>query len=185
MTGTRVGDQLESAVGRPTFDELYRQHALTVARWAARLGKPWLDPEDVTHDVFLKVQRSLPTLDALADAEAWLYAITVNVVRTRRRVERFRRWFQRPETEGQRVPATSASAVEHLERRDAERLVLDAMQTLSDRDREVLVLFELEGRSGQEVSRLMGAPVDRIWVWLFRARQRFARAVEALERSSP
>ncbi len=61
MTGARVGDQVD-AVGRPTFDEIYRAHALTVARWAARLGSPWLDPEDVTHDVFLKVQRSMATI---------------------------------------------------------------------------------------------------------------------------
>lgn len=184
MTGARVGDQVD-AVGRPTFDEIYRAHALTVARWAARLGSPWLDPEDVTHDVFLKVQRSMATIGEVSDLEAWLYGITANVVRTRRRVERFRRWFQRPEAEGHRVPAMSASAVEFLEQKDAERLVVAALQTLSDRDRELLVLFELEGRSGQEVARLMGVPVGRIWVWLFRARQRFARSVEALERTSP
>lgn len=181
----RIDAALTGEVGRPTFDEIYREHSLTVARWAARLGKPWLDPEDVTHDVFLKVQRSLPSLDTVVDVEAWLYAITVNVVRTRRRVERFRRWFHRPETDGERVSAPLASATEELERRDAERLVVKAMESLSDRDREVLVLFELEERSGQEVGRLMGVPTSRVWVWLSRARQRFARAVEALERGAP
>lgn len=184
MNGTRTEQSAVSSVGRPTFDELYRRHALTVARWAARLGKPRLDPEDVTHDVFLKVQRSLGSMGEVGDVEAWLYAITVNVVRTRRRVERFRRWFRRPEVEGERVQANDATAIEALERRDAEQVVVRALALLSDKDREVLVLFELEGRAGQEVARLMGVPVDRVWVWLHRARQRFARAVEGLERSA-
>ncbi|MDX2015013.1 MAG: sigma-70 family RNA polymerase sigma factor [Myxococcaceae bacterium] len=166
-----------------TFDEVYRAHALTVARWAARLGRPWLDPEDVTHDVFLKVQRS--RLDDIVDVEAWLYTITVNVVRTRRRVERFRRWFQRPEADGASVASEAPHGLDALERKDAERLVVAALARLSDRDREVLVLFELEGRSGQEIARLMAVPVDRVWVWLHRARARFAKAVEATQERTP
>jgi RNA polymerase sigma factor (sigma-70 family) len=166
-----------------TFEVVYRAHALTVARWAARLGRPWLDPEDVTHDVFLKVQRS--RLDDVVDLEAWLYAITVNVIRTRRRVERFRRWFQRPEADGATVASEAPHGLEALERRDAERLVMQSLAQLSDRDREVLVLFELEDRSGLEIARLLGVPVDRVWVWLHRARARFAKAVEAQQRRTP
>jgi RNA polymerase sigma-70 factor (ECF subfamily) len=166
-----------------TFDEVYRAHALTVARWAARLGKPWLDPEDVTHDVFLKVQRS--RIDAIVDVEAWLYAITVNVVRTRRRVERFRKWFHRPEADAASIASDAPHGLDALERKDAERQVVDGLAALSGRDREVLVLFELEGRSGQDIARLMGVPVERVWVWLHRARARFAKAVEAQQRRTP
>jgi RNA polymerase sigma factor (sigma-70 family) len=171
-------------LGNPTFDALYRAHALTVARWAARLGKPWLEPEDVTHEVFLKVQRTLATQPPIHDVEAWLYAITINVIRSRRRVERFRRWFQRPEKEGLATASGALTALDALERRDAERLVLRALSQLADRDREVLMLFELEGRPGQEIARLMDVPVDRVWVWLHRARHRFAGVVEELQRNS-
>jgi RNA polymerase sigma-70 factor, ECF subfamily len=170
-------------VASVTFDEVYRAHALTVARWAARLGAPWLDPEDVTHDVFLKVQRS--RLDEVVDLEAWLYTITVNVIRTRRRVERFRRWFQRPEADAASVASDAPHGLDALEQRDAQRVVTEGLAQLSDRDREVLVLFELEDRSGKEIARLMGVPVDRVWVWLHRARARFAKAVEAQQRRTP
>ena len=106
-------------------------------------------------------------------------------MRTRRRVERFRRWFQLPESDGASVASEAPHGLDALERKDAERLVVTALARLSDRDREVLVLFELEGRSGQEIARLMAVPVDRVWVWLHRARARFARAVEATEERTP
>src|SRR5262249_12394378 len=39
---------------------IYRAHGAQVARWAARLGGPLVDAEEVTQEVFLTVQRLLP-----------------------------------------------------------------------------------------------------------------------------
>jgi DNA-directed RNA polymerase specialized sigma24 family protein len=46
---------------------------------------------------------------------------------------------------------------------------------LKERDRQVLVLFEIEGRSGQEIAELMGSKPANVWVWLTRARASFAK----------
>ena len=41
------------------FDAVYQAHAQTVARWAARLGGPGVDVEDITQEVFLVADRRL------------------------------------------------------------------------------------------------------------------------------
>jgi DNA-directed RNA polymerase specialized sigma24 family protein len=50
----------------------------------------------------------------------------------------------------------------------------------------VLVLFEIEGMSTQEIADLVGAQVGTVRVWLFRARARFLEEHQRLfERSQP
>ena len=51
-------------------------------------------------------------------------------------------------------------------------------EDLEKRDRQVLVLFELEGRSGREVAELLQVKLDAVWVLRHRARQRFAAAMK-------
>ena len=43
-----------------TLEGLYRAHAPLVARWAAHLGGPSVDVEDVVHEIFIIVRRRLP-----------------------------------------------------------------------------------------------------------------------------
>jgi len=47
------------------------------------------------------------------------------------------------------------------------------LDRLSETQRRVLVLFEIEGLSTEEIAALVGAKVGTVRVWLFRARERF------------
>ena len=40
----------------------------------------------------------------------------------------------------------------------------------------MLILFELEGLSGEEVAGVVGCPLKTVWTRLFHARQRFEKA---------
>src|SRR5262249_14147909 len=73
---------------RSPVADLYRAHAQTVARWASRLGGPAIDVEDVVQEVFLVVQRRLDGFRGDAHVKTWLYRITANVVRWRRRKDK-------------------------------------------------------------------------------------------------
>jgi RNA polymerase sigma-70 factor (ECF subfamily) len=167
------------AVGAPEFAAVYREHAMTVARWVARLGGPLLDVEDVTHEVFIKVQRELPQFRGEAQLTTWLFSLTANTVRTRRRTERFRRFFRAPLSLGLDVADAGLLAGEQLERHQAERALYQVLDQLSERDRRVLVLFELEGRSGREVAELLEVKLEQVWVLRHRARSRFAALMRA------
>ncbi|MFZ5468478.1 MAG: RNA polymerase sigma factor [Myxococcota bacterium] len=165
-----------------TVEEVYRAHVQLVARWARRLGGPAIDVEDVVQEVFLAVHRKLGGFRGDAAVSTWLYRITDNVVRHRRRKERWRHWLGGTSEEvGGALESdapTPSAAVEA--RQDSERVwrVLDQMK---DKYRTVLVLFELEGMSGEKIAELTGARVATVWVWLHRARSDFSKRLAALE----
>src|SRR2546423_1814126 len=69
----------------PPLAEVYRRHAADVARWAARLGGPLIDVDDVVQEVFVVVNRKLPHFRGDAKVTTWLFRITDHVVRNHRR----------------------------------------------------------------------------------------------------
>ena len=173
MKGRARMPSLDSDVLRPApppvspLADLYRAHAQTVARWASRLGGPAIDVEDVVQDVFLVVQRRLDEFRGEARIETWLYRITANMVRWRRRKEKWRRWLggSADDVAG-RLAARGPTPLEALE-------VYRALDGMRENYRSVLILFEIEGLTGAEIAQLLGVKVDTVWVWLHRARKQF------------
>src|SRR6185503_7794211 len=115
-------------------------------RWAARLGGPGIDVEDVVQDVFLVAQRRLPSFVA-ADAKVttWLFRTTEKIVLAARRKQRLRRWLSRSAdaavtTMGARRPTPG----EALERDRDIAVVYRVLDRVSERHRRLLVLFEIE-----------------------------------------
>jgi RNA polymerase sigma-70 factor (ECF subfamily) len=158
-----------------SLDALYRAYAATVARWAAHLGGPHLDVEDAVHEVFLVVNKRLPEFRGDAKVTTWLYRITERVVRGGRRRERLRRWldFVRRGDVEQSLAPPRLSPVEELERRQSRATVYRILDRLAEKYRRVLVLFELEELSGEEIAALTGLKLATVWVQLHRARALF------------
>jgi DNA-directed RNA polymerase specialized sigma24 family protein len=53
---------------------------------------------------------------------------------------------------------------------------------MSEKYRTMLVLFRLEGLSGEELAALSGLPIATVWVRLHRARAQFAAKVDRARR---
>jgi RNA polymerase sigma-70 factor (ECF subfamily) len=163
-------------------EAVYRAHAQRVARWAARLAGPTLDVDDLVQEVFLIVQRELRTFRGDARLTTWLFRITENVVRHRRRKDRVRRWLMgSPAEVAGRLPSPRPTPLESLEQRQATELVYRALDGLPEKYRTVLVLFELEELGGDEIAALLGLKLATVWVQLHRARARFLSRLEELE----
>src|SRR5450631_3316116 len=61
----------------PTWEEIVREHSARVYRLAYRLTGNTHDAEDLTHDVFIRVFRSLDSYQP-GTFEGWLHRITTN-----------------------------------------------------------------------------------------------------------
>jgi RNA polymerase sigma-70 factor (ECF subfamily) len=160
---------------------LYKEHAGKVARWAARLGGPSLEPMDVVQEVFEVVHRKLSTLRHGVSPTTWLFAITRNTVLAARRKQRLRNWLSA--TIPGLMERTSAgplpTPVESLERREAALELHRLLEALPEQQRTAFVLYELEGMSSEEVATLMGASVATTRLWLHRARAKFLQLTES------
>jgi RNA polymerase sigma-70 factor (ECF subfamily) len=160
---------------------LYKEHADQVMRWALRLGGPGLDAEDVVHEVFLVVRRRLPEFRGDAKISTWLYRITERVVKEQSRKQRLRRALRGLVGDyADELPPERFGPYESVQRQHAARLVYKALDGLPRNHRTVVVLYELEGHSGEEIAELMGAKLATVWVWLHRGRAKFAERLRAL-----
>lgn len=151
-------------------------------RWVSRLGGPAIDAEDAVQEVFLKVHQLAPAFRPdRARTTTWLFRITENVVRHRRRKERWRRWLSSGGSELALEPAAPGLAADDLlsQGQTLARFyrVLDGM---NERYRSVLILFELEGHSGEELAELLNAKTATVWVWLHRARADFLKRLQRI-----
>jgi RNA polymerase sigma-70 factor (ECF subfamily) len=164
--------------GAVDLARLYRDHAADVTRWARRLQGPHGDVEDVLQEVFLVAHRRLPEWRGEARISTWLYAITVRVVQEQRRKGHWRRWLGLAPLAPEAPPPTPLEAVES---RRATEVTYQLLDTLPEAERSALILFELEGLSGEQLAALTGEAVGTIWVRLHRARARFRKAYLAWE----
>jgi len=165
--------------GRLDVSQVFKKHRRQIERWASRLGGPLVDCDDVVQDVFMVVHRRLPELRADAALTSWLYKITENVATRRRQRERLRRWIRgmsRDYTED--VAAPGPSAIDEMERREAALEIYAALDRLDEKYRSVVILFEIEGFTGEEIAALTGRPLATVWMHLYRGRQRFRRHYE-------
>ena len=166
---------------KPDLDagSMYRMHVHQVARWTARLGGPSLDVEDIVHEVFAIACKRLSAFRGESSVSTWLFGITDKVVRHRRRKERWWRWLSgsADETAGH-LPAPGPDPLRAAEQKQTARSVYRTLDQLADSDRRILILFELEEMSADEVGELLGIKPANARLRLHRARARFLRVYE-------
>ena len=168
---------------------VYGRHADDVARWARRLGGPRIDAEDIVHEVFLVVQRRFHEWRGDAQVTTWLYEITFRVVRERRSRGWWRRWStgiiggdsSGPDGDLAKLPFDQPDALDLLQRREAAAALYGILDGIGEKYRTVIVLFELEGLSGEEIATLTGISLANVWIRLHRARQKVLKRFRAWE----
>jgi RNA polymerase sigma-70 factor (ECF subfamily) len=79
------------------------------------------------------------------------------------------------------MPSTGPTPLEELERFRRDQRLYRILDGLPEKYRTVLILFDLDGLSGEEVVALTGRKVSTLRVWLFRAREMFLDRFRASE----
>lgn len=158
--------------------QLYVAHAAELRLATVRLAGRDLDPDDLLQEVFLVALRRPAELLGADAPRAWLYGVAVKVAATRRRTVRVRRFFGFDEVA--ELPSAESSS-RTVEQKDASKRVDQVLQKLSDKKREVLVLYELQGLPGEEIAAALQIPLKTVWTRLFHARKDFAAELSRLE----
>jgi RNA polymerase sigma-70 factor (ECF subfamily) len=162
--------------------ELHRAYYPQVGRFLRRLGVPPVETDDLCQDVFAQVVRYLPRFEGRADFRTWLFKLCISQVNRRRRF----RWpaLLRPGRARHerdrglvavdlRLEALAGPTLPEFSQVEMARRAQLALQHMKPAHRAVLVLFELEGLSGEEIARVVGAPVATVWRRLSYARREF------------
>jgi RNA polymerase sigma-70 factor, ECF subfamily len=172
-----------TALATVDFDAVYRAHVDRVARWAARLGGPAVDVDDVVQDVFIVVHRKIAGFRGESSLATWLYRITANVVRDRRRRDRWRRFLSGLVPDfADKMTSPGATPIEMVEQREAIERVYRVLDGMNERYRSLIVLFEIEKLTGEQIAELVGVRESTLWVVLHRARAQFGERLARLQR---
>lgn len=175
----RVAAIAESNVAPTTLDlrTLFVMHAGYVWNSLRRLGVSHADLEDVTHEVFLEVQRHLGDYDASRPMRPWLFGFAFRLASAHRR-----RAHRRYEVVGEPVVAVAAGPQpdEALMASEQRRLVLDALESVPMDRRAVFILYEIDDVDMETVARSLGVPLNTAYSRLRVARDEFRLAVKRL-----
>ena len=143
----------EDAGRSASFAACYQRHKRDVYRLCLRYGggrAGWA--EDVTHDVFMKFLEHLPRLANLDDVGGWLYRVAANLSISRLRREQS--LFARLSGLGG-VEETEPSAELLFEEREAAQAVLVTLRALPAKERVVLCMKVLDGKSQKEIAETL------------------------------
>jgi len=160
-------------------DRLLEASLPAVLTWTTRLGGPKVDPEDAAHDALMIVWTKLDALRSPQRYSAWLYGIVRRVLAAHRRRAWVKRWV--PGVDPELASERSATPAAEAESSELIRGVQEALEKLPPKQREVLVLCELEERTDVEVAEMLGVPLGTVKSRLRLARARFAQAASRLK----
>jgi len=160
------------------YDHLVRRYRERLFGIIYNLCSNREDAADLTQEAFIKAFRSIQRFQGKSSFFTWLYRIAVNTALSHLKKHRMRRFFSL-ETVQDEPPSREiieALSVEGNTEKGAliselqERLN-EAFQKLSLKHRTVVVLFEIEGLSHQEISEIVGCSVGTVRSRLHYAKQ--------------
>ena len=172
QSDTRLTD-LARAGSEPAFEAIVARHRRSLVRYCARVVGD-ADAEEATQDALLKAHTALLRGDQVRRLAPWLHVIAHNTA-----LSYLRARSSRPQTAdlgSDHFAVIDSSA----ESRDELRDVLAAVKALPERQRDALVMRELEGRSYDEIAARLGSSHGAVRQLLNRARHSVRERVGAL-----
>lgn len=132
------------------FDTLVRTYMEQAYRVAYRVVGHREDAEDLVQEAFLAAYQYLDSFEVGRPFGPWLMRIVLNRGANLRR-SRARRSTE-PETEG---VSDAPSALEETERSDLGRVLHEALGTLSERQRMIVTMFDVDGLTSAEIGEML------------------------------
>lgn len=159
------------ATSQPTFEEVYEAHFGFVWRCVVSRGVPRSAVDDVVQEVFLVVHRKLATFEGRSSLRTWLWTIVRRVVRDHLRK-------RGNASEGEPLADDQASTwlgpAEALDQKAAVQILDTLLSRMSETQREVFVMYEVEEMTGGEIAEALGVNENTVRTRLRAARQIFS-----------
>ena len=157
------------------FESLVRRHLRVAFGAALAVTGDGADAEDVCQDAFFQASRRLDDLDPPGKFLPWLLTIVRNRAHDVRRRRRVR--IAEELNDGLQADGAAVDPLRSAERAELRQRLSDAMAELSDVQREVLLLHDVEGWKHREIAALIGVAEGTVRAHLFHARRAMREAL--------
>jgi RNA polymerase sigma-70 factor (ECF subfamily) len=163
------------------FRALVERYQRRVYQLALGMVKDSDEAMDITQETFVRVHRYLPSFKGDSSFFTWTYRIAMNLcldsARRRGRSERVEMDESDAEIEARMDPPSAAFAGPQRAALNSElkAKIDDALASLSENHRAILLLREVEGLSYEELARALGIRKGTVMSRLFHARLKMQR----------
>ena len=163
------------------FEDVYNEFNEKIGRYLQRMvGKN--DAEDVTQEVFLKIDKALNGFEGKSSLSTWVYRIATNTA-----IDKIRGRSSCQEKvsldtagdEGINIEEKSLSAEREAIRNEMTECIREFIDRLSTDYRTIIILSEIKDLKNQEIADILEASLDTVKIRLHRARTRLKAEFEA------
>jgi RNA polymerase sigma-70 factor (ECF subfamily) len=172
---------------RDAFDELMRRYEKRVFNFAYRMSGSYDDASDVTQEAFLRVFNSIGTFRGDAVFTTWLYRIVRNVFLDERKRAKthlqtsLEEYIELDENSvAKQIEDDDPTPDQLIEGKERNQLLQDAIQSLPEYQRMMMILYHTQSKSYEEISQIMNLPIGTVKSRLNRARLALKEKLEPL-----
>lgn len=168
---------------RKAFEQLVRQYEGLVLNIVTPLARIEADREDICQDVFVKVFEKLNTFEFRSKLSTWIgniaYNTSISFLQKKRNIPLAGLFHGRSAPYGKNVADTfeedfkgpGLNPEQAIIRREELDGLFEAIDSLPEMQKTVLLLFYQDDLSLDEISQILEAPVNTVKSHLFRARK--------------
>jgi RNA polymerase sigma-70 factor (ECF subfamily) len=142
------------------------------------------EARDMTQEIFIRIYRQLGSFHSDDRFLPWLVRVSRNAC-----IDRLRKIKARPPAsdvrveEGPQIAGGGPTPEESMAQKSRKKLLYRAMDQLSEKNREILLLKEIQGLKVEEISDLLAVPVGTVKSRASRARLELAARIRGLDPS--
>ncbi|MFW5867535.1 MAG: sigma-70 family RNA polymerase sigma factor [Armatimonadota bacterium] len=173
---------------RAAFGLLVDEYKDKIYNYVARMLNDPSEAEDVTQEAFVRAYKSLPRFRGASSFHTWLYRIASNlaidVVRKRKRQDPTFSLDEPLESDDgeyeRELPDESGGPEDRTSTRETRVAVRRAIMDLPEKLRDVMILYELQGETYDDIADILDVPLGTVKSRLFNARNRLKDSLQEL-----
>ena len=166
------------------FDDLMKRYKGQIYAYLLRSVKNYEDAEELTIEVFFKVYRALDTWKPQARFSTWLYKIAHNLSIDFHRAKSRRHTYSLDDEEFSVDEPTAVDLWSNpeweLEEKDRHRVIREAIDQLSPKQKAVFMLNRYQGLQIKEITEVLGIAEGTVKIHLHRAVRKLQTLLQPL-----
>ena len=170
------------------FHQIYKEFYPKIFRYLSRLSGNNLEAEDLTQDVFIKVNEALDKFEGRSSLSTWIYTIATNTANDHFRSASYSKGSgtiltaenikENLEDRNVWTWQTEPTSDKMLEKKEMNCCIRRYVEEINENYRTVFILSEYEGIKNQEIADILGLSLDTIKIRLSRARKQLKMKME-------
>lgn len=158
------------------FQQLFQRHQERVYSVASRMMNNQEDALDMTQEIFLRAYQKIDKFKFTSAFSTWLYKLATNLC-----IDELRKRKRKADTvllEEAISEADGNTPEENAILKDTQSQVWQAINSLKEKEKAIIILRDIEGVSYKEIAEILGYSLGRVKSRIHEARQKLKAVLE-------